>query len=79
MSLRANLASPIAARRLVREAAARLGGLEVLVNSAAVFGRTPFGAVTPTEYDRFLDLNLRGAFFCAQAAAGIMGRRGGTS
>ena len=77
MSLRADLASPIAARRLVRQAAAALGGLEVLVNSAAVFARTPFAAVTPAAYDRFLDLNLRGAFFCAQAAADIMGRRGG--
>ena len=77
VSLRADLASPIAARRLVRAAAAALGGLEILVNSAAVFGRTPFASVTPQTYDRFLDLNLRGAFFCAQAAAGIMGRRGG--
>jgi pteridine reductase len=77
VSLRADLASPIAACRLVRQAAATLGGLEVLVNSAALFGSTPFGAVTPTAYDRFLNLNLRGPFFCAQAAARIMGRRGG--
>lgn len=75
--LRADLASPMAARRLVREAASALGGLDVLVNNAAVFARTPFASVTPAAYDRFLDLNLRGAFFCAQAAAAIMGRRGG--
>ena len=43
-----------------------------------MFARTPFAAVTPAAYDRFLDLNLRGAFFCAQAAAAIMGRRGGS-
>jgi pteridine reductase len=77
VALRADLASPTAASRLVREAAAALGGLDVLVNNAAVFARTPFGAVTPAAYDRFLDLNLRGAFFCAQAAAAVMGRRGG--
>jgi NAD(P)-dependent dehydrogenase (short-subunit alcohol dehydrogenase family) len=75
--LRADLAVPAAARRLVAEAAAALGGLDVLVNSAAVFARTPFAAVTPATYDRFLNLNLRGAFFCAQAAAALMARRGG--
>jgi NAD(P)-dependent dehydrogenase (short-subunit alcohol dehydrogenase family) len=77
VSLRADLASPRAAGRLVREAAAALGGLDVLVNNAAVFARTPFASVTPASYDRFLNLNLRGAFFCAQAAAAIMDRRGG--
>jgi NAD(P)-dependent dehydrogenase (short-subunit alcohol dehydrogenase family) len=77
VGLRVDLASPTAARRLVHEAATALGGLEVLVNSAAVFARTPFGSVTPGVYDRFLDLNLRGAFFCAQAAAAIMDGRGG--
>src|SRR5262245_19648005 len=46
VAVRADLASPTAARLLVREAADVLGGLEVLVNSAAVFARTPFGAVT---------------------------------
>src|SRR5438552_9272270 len=36
-AVRANLGDPAAARRLVREAARRLGGPDVLVNSAAVF------------------------------------------
>src|SRR5688500_18569409 len=42
LAFRADLADPAAARRLVRDAARALGGLEVLVNSAAVFYRTPF-------------------------------------
>src|SRR5262245_4009493 len=77
VSLRADLASPVAARRMVREAAAALGGLDVLVNSAAVFGSAPFPEVTPATYDRFLNVNLRGAFFAAQAAARLMARSGG--
>jgi NAD(P)-dependent dehydrogenase (short-subunit alcohol dehydrogenase family) len=77
VALRADLRSPAAARRLVRDAAAALGGLEVLVNSAALFAPTPLEATTPAVYERFLRLNLGGAFFCAQAAAALMGRRGG--
>jgi NAD(P)-dependent dehydrogenase (short-subunit alcohol dehydrogenase family) len=76
-ALRADLADPRAPRRLVVEAARRLGGLDVLVNSAAVFVRTPFGAVTPARYERTLAVNLTAAFFTSQAAARIMGRRGG--
>ena len=73
----ADLADPAAARRLVAAAARTLGGLDVLVNNAARFGRTPFLATTPAQYDRLVDLNLRGAFFTSQAAARAMGRRGG--
>jgi NAD(P)-dependent dehydrogenase (short-subunit alcohol dehydrogenase family) len=75
-AFRANLGDPAAARRLVREAARRLGGLDVLVNSAAVFDRTPLRTTTPAQYDRLLDVNLGGVFFCCQAAAAAM-RRGG--
>src|SRR5262245_17319070 len=72
VAIRADLAVPLAARRLVSEAARALGGLDILVNNAAVFARTPLASVTPVIYDRFLNLNLRGAFFCAQAAAALM-------
>jgi NAD(P)-dependent dehydrogenase (short-subunit alcohol dehydrogenase family) len=77
VALRADLAHPRAAEGLVRRAARALGGLDVLVNSAAVFTRTPLPRVTPSQYDRHLDLNLRAAFFCAQAASVVMGARGG--
>ena len=77
VAIRADLTRPPEARRLVHEAASALGGLDILVNSAAVFARTPFDSVTPATYDRILDLNLRGPFFCAQAAATLMGGRGG--
>jgi NAD(P)-dependent dehydrogenase (short-subunit alcohol dehydrogenase family) len=77
VALRADLADPRTARRLVARATRALGGLDVLVNNAAIFFRTPFGAVTPARYDQFLDVNLKSAFFCSQAAARVMARRGG--
>jgi NAD(P)-dependent dehydrogenase (short-subunit alcohol dehydrogenase family) len=72
----ADLARPAAARALVRRAARALGGLDVLVNSAAVFERTPLADATPEQYDRLLNVNLRSVFFCTQAAATIMERGG---
>ena len=75
-ALQANLADPLAARRLVREAVRVLGRLDVLVNSAAVFDRTPLATTTPARYDRLLDVNLRGVFFACQAATSAIPRGG---
>jgi len=75
-AVRADLADPAEARRLVARAARRLGGLDVLVVSAARFARTPLAGATPARWDRLLDVNLRAAFFCCQAAAARMSRGG---
>ncbi|MBA2688774.1 MAG: SDR family oxidoreductase [Gemmatimonadaceae bacterium] len=65
------------ADRLIGEVVARFGALDVLVNSAAVMQRTPFGEVTVAEWDAMFALNLRAPFFLSQAAAAAMGDRGG--
>src|SRR5262245_51486520 len=77
VALRADLARPAEARRLVTAAARSLGRLDILVNNAALFFRTPLLTTTPAQFDRLIAVNLRGAFFCAQAAARAMGRQGG--
>ena len=75
-ALRADLRDARAARGLMAGAARALGGLDVLVNSAALFYRTPLATATRAQWDQLLDLNLRAAFFCTQAAAPRM-RAGG--
>lgn len=77
VALRSDLADPNQARRLVADAARALGGLDVLVNNAAIFRRTPLPRTTPADFDRFLAVNLRGSFLTCQAAAAVMRRRGG--
>lgn len=65
----ADLTDAAAAAELPRRVAAELGGLDVLVNSAAVMHRRSFEETTPAQYDATLDLNLRSVFFCTQGAA----------
>lgn len=77
VALRADLGRPREARALVAEAAKRLGRLDILVNNAALFFRTPVESTTPAQFDRLLAVNLRAPFLCSQAAARAMGRRGG--
>jgi NAD(P)-dependent dehydrogenase (short-subunit alcohol dehydrogenase family) len=77
LALRADLARPREARALVAATVRSLGRLDVLVNNAALFARTPVPTTTPAQFDRLLAVNLRGPFFVSQAAARAMGRRGG--
>ena len=67
--IRADLRAVAEAERLVDDVAARTGGLDVLVNSAAVMMRTPVGDVTAAAWDDMFALNLRAPFFLAQRAA----------
>lgn len=66
-------------RRGIGEAAAALGGLDILVNNAGVEQVSPAFEVDEALWDRIVDTNLKGAFFCAQSAARLMrdGGRGG--
>ena len=45
------------------------GRIDILVNNAGIFPRVPFLEMTEAEWDRVLDVNLKGSAFCAQAAA----------
>ncbi len=67
--VRADLADPAAPAALIADVAARLGGLDVLINSAATMERTPFGETSPAAWDRMFAINLRAPYFLAQAAA----------
>jgi pteridine reductase len=76
-AVRADLRDAAAAEQLVRDTAAHFGALDVLVNSAAIMLRTPVDEVTVEQWDEIMALNLRAPFFCARAAAKVMGERGG--
>lgn len=72
----ANLAKVADARRAVQATVESLGGLDLLVYNAGVTEPRPFLEMTEEHYDATLDLNLKGAYFCAQEAARVMIARG---
>lgn len=54
----------------------KYGGLDVLVNTAAVMPVKPSLEVAEEEWDRTHAINLKGVFFCAQSAIAQMKRQG---
>ena len=77
LAVRANLARPAEVKRLMSRIQRRYGGLDVLINSAANFERTPLETLTERDWDAALDTNLKGSFLCALYASRLMRRRGG--
>ncbi len=58
--------------RVVAEA----GGVDILVNNAAVFGMEPFLEITEADFDRQFAINVKGTVFTAQAVARRMVEQG---
>ncbi|MGV2123033.1 L-iditol 2-dehydrogenase [Agrobacterium vitis] len=68
-----NQASIDAAIKAVEE---KTGGLDILINNAALFDLAPIVDITRESYDRLFSINVAGSFFMLQAAAKSMIARG---
>lgn len=65
-AIKGDLGSVASVRALVEQGWEGLGGLEVLVNNAGVESHAPFWDVTESDYDKVLNINLKGVFFATQ-------------
>ena len=61
----------------VTATAGELGRLDILINMASLYVAKPFSALTVSDWDRQLAVDLRAAFIFSHAAAPIMARQGG--
>jgi pteridine reductase len=74
-ALRADVSKPRQVTAMFRLVEARFGQLDLLVNNAGVFFSRSIEELTEHDWDRILGIDLKGPFFCAQAAARLMRRR----
>ena len=67
-------ASPYGARDLVAEVADHFDGIDILVNNAGIYPASPLAEIPLKEWDRVLDVNVRGMHLLTQAVTGWMAR-----
>ena len=77
-AIAADLTNVAEIKRLFDETAKQFGRLDILVNSAANFLPSSIISTTEEIWDTSLDANVKGPFFCAQAAAPLLRRTKGT-
>ena len=68
-----------AVARFVADVEATYGGIQILVNNAALFGNLalkPPEQITSDEWDRVMSVNVRGSFECVKAVMPVMRRQG---
>ena len=73
--IRADVSKPAQVRAMFRAVEKRFARLDILVNNAGAFFQRKWDQLTERDWDHILAINLKGPFFCAQAAARFMMRR----
>ena len=71
----ADVSNPELVEAAVNTIASKFGHIDVLVNNAGIEKRAPFFEITPADWQRQLDVNLSGTFYCSQSAARHMAKR----
>ncbi len=62
---------------MVDQAARKFGGVDILINNAAIYPSRPWTEITEEEWDRVFAVNIKGYYLCARAAYPHMKARGG--
>ncbi|MGH8632422.1 MAG: 3-oxoacyl-ACP reductase FabG [Burkholderiales bacterium] len=58
--------------RMVRAVVQRFGRIDTLVNNAGIVEDAQFKNMSEVQFDRVIDINLKGTFNCAKAVVGVM-------
>jgi 3-oxoacyl-[acyl-carrier protein] reductase len=76
VSIQADNGNPEAVKRAVQLTVEQLGGLDILVNNAGIVAMGHIDEISEADFERILDVNVRGVFYATQEAVKHM-RAGG--
>lgn len=79
IAVQVDVSDEVSVRQAFREVEQQFGGVDVLVNNAAIFStlaRQPFDQINLAEWRRVMEVNVDGAFLCAREAAPGMKKTG---
>lgn len=76
IAIRVDVADSAQVQDMVDQTVTKFGGLDLLVHSAGIGVERPFLETTDAEWQRIIDIDLNGTFYCMRAAGRIMAARG---
>ena len=77
MALEVDVASASSVANMVQAALDQFDGrVDILVNNAAIWTNVPTEELTEEDWDRMVDINMKGVFLCCKAVIPVMKKRG---
>lgn len=64
------------AEKIIQEAVAKFGQVDILINNAGIFNAKPFADYSPEDLDSLINTNLKGFFYVSQLASTQMAKQG---
>jgi NAD(P)-dependent dehydrogenase (short-subunit alcohol dehydrogenase family) len=69
LAIKCDVSNKAEVEAMFKSAVEKFGRVDILVNNAGIYSPKPFLELTEEDWDRTIDINLKGEFLCAQAAA----------
>ncbi len=77
LAVQANTAKSDSVKDLLQKSLAEFGRVDILVNNAGIIRDRQLLKMEDEEFDQVIEVNLRGVYLCAKAAAEVMAAQGG--
>jgi NAD(P)-dependent dehydrogenase (short-subunit alcohol dehydrogenase family) len=77
LALSCDISQSSAVGEMVRQTVATFGGVDILINNAAIYPYRAWTEITEAEWDRVFAVNIKGYYLCARAVYPYMKARGG--
>lgn len=77
LAIPCDISQSSAVNEMVRQTVATFGGVDILINNAAVYPYRAWTEITEAEWDRVFAVNIKGYYLCARAVYPHMKARGG--
>ena len=81
LAVQVDVSDPSSVRNMVARGMEQYGRIDILINNAALFielvrTRKPFDEIPVEEWDRVMDVNVRGTWLCCTAVAPVFRQQG---
>lgn len=76
LSLQVDVSSRVNVQKMISRTIKAFSRIDVLINNAGILQQKPFLEITDNDWERMMDVNLKGAFICSQEVFPVMQKQG---